>query len=148
VSSMRSPRPSVSAKRPQPDAAPEAVLRGLAWVAFSNLAIRRDWKSVLVTRTTTSKWIKIGIHWGEVFIGNIGTPERLDWTAIDDVVNTASRLEKACQPGSVLISRVLRDQVMPLGARDLGFGPVTRLQVKGKREALEVCVAQPRPSTD
>jgi adenylate cyclase len=83
--------------------------------------------------------LRIGIHWGDVVIGNVGTAERLDWTAIGDVVNTASRIEKSCEPGSVLISRAVREAVERAHPGQFCFCRMFGIKVKGKLDELAVC---------
>lgn len=78
--------------------------------------------------------IRIGINTGIATVGNIGSPNRLDYTAIGDNVNIASRIENAASPGEVLIGESTYE-------RTKGFFKIEEMKpiaVKGKDNLLKV----------
>ncbi|MCX6986101.1 MAG: response regulator [Lentisphaerae bacterium] len=78
--------------------------------------------------------IGIGINYGEVIAGNIGTEETMDYTVIGDVVNTAQRVEAAACSGQVLITKSALSRV----EGKLKIRTLVPVQVKGKALPVEI----------
>jgi adenylate cyclase len=66
----------------------------------------------------------IGVHTGEVIVGNIGSDTVMDYTVVGDAVNIAQRLQEEAWPGQVLVSQATYEAAgsppaHPLGDRHL-----------------------------
>ncbi len=80
--------------------------------------------------------IRIGINSGQVLQGDIGTKDRSDLTVIGDVVNTASRIEKAADPGMIYISESTASRLSFEIYRQ--FEPAGSMQLRGKEAPLQL----------
>jgi adenylate cyclase len=95
--------------------------------AHRAVAAAREMLGAMERINEGSSWplrIGIGIHFGEVVAGNIGSPRRKEYTVIGDTVNFASRLESLNKEfgSQLLISSAVRDvlgkdcpEAVPLG---------------------------------
>jgi adenylate cyclase len=64
--------------------------------------------------------IRVGIHTGEAVVGNIGTPNLMNFTAIGREVNLAKRLEEEAGPDQIWFSTATRSM---LDLAQLGLEP-------------------------
>jgi adenylate cyclase len=97
--------------------------------AHRAVAAAREMLAVMERINEGSSWplrIGIGIHFGEVVAGNIGSPRRKEYTVIGDTVNFASRLEALNKEfgSQLLISSAVRDVLGNDGADAVALGEV------------------------
>ena len=74
--------------------------------------------------------MRMGLNSGHVVVGSIGDDLRMDFTAVGDTTNLASRMQTAAKPGTILLSghthKLARDFFI--------FESLGKVQVKGKEE--------------
>ena len=78
--------------------------------------------------------MRVGLNSGPVVVGSIGDDLRMDYTAVGDTTNLASRMESMARPGTILVSkntyRLVRDF--------FDFKNLGHFEVKGKKEPQEI----------
>jgi adenylate cyclase len=118
------------APQAQPDHADRAVAAAFAIDQFA-----QSFSAEQRARGLNFLHTRIGIHTGFAFVGNVGSHERLQYTALGDILNTGSRLEglnkaigtRICVSGDIA-RKVSRHRCRPVGA----------FIVKGRHGATEV----------
>jgi class 3 adenylate cyclase len=76
--------------------------------------------------------LSIGIHTGDAVVGNIGSRELMNYTAIGDTVVLAKRLQETAESGQILVSEEVYRQVKDIVATE----EVGIITVKGRIEPV------------
>jgi adenylate cyclase len=98
-----------------------------AAVEVFNVHQRKAGKPEFITR--------FGLHTGHAVVGSVGAPSRLQYTAMGDTVNVASRLEGINKEfgTTIIVSREVSDR-----ASEFEFRPLGLWQAKGRSEKIEI----------
>ena len=78
--------------------------------------------------------IGVGIHYGEVVAGNIGSDKQMNYTVIGDNVNQAARFCSNASPNEIVISEDVYDNISDQSL----FSESILINVKGKHNAIPV----------
>jgi class 3 adenylate cyclase/tetratricopeptide (TPR) repeat protein len=100
------------------------------------LAIQESMR--LFTTEVKTEWgvgfsIRVGLNSGLVIVGTIGDDLRMDYTAIGDTINLASRMESMAAPGTIFATK----HTHKLAHDFFVFNPKGKLSVKGKGQPVE-----------
>lgn len=79
---------------------------------------------------------RIGINLGTVFVGNVGTSERINYTVMGDPVNTASRLQALAKNYHSVI--LITDTVYEKVKEHFVTRPLDEVVLRGKKETTKI----------
>ena len=98
----------------------------MAFLAFGTLPARSASDG-----SAADPWLRVGVGLdvGRAYVGNVGSGEVKDFTALGDVVNTAARLQSSAGAGQIVMSGRLFDRLSEQPADATS----TTLDLKGKQ---------------
>ncbi|MCA1991110.1 MAG: GAF domain-containing protein [Coleofasciculus sp. S288] len=114
--------------------APSTLVDSEQWAIETAIEMQKRIKQIPVPWIRNNFITGIGISSGEVIVGNVGSPQHMDYTAIGDKVNVASRLQSIAKGEQILVSRSIYDATKHL----FEFKEIGSVHVKGRKEAIEV----------
>ncbi|MBI5028897.1 MAG: AAA family ATPase [Chloroflexi bacterium] len=87
--------------------------------------------------------MRVGLNTGLVVVGNVGSDLHMEYLAIGDTVNLASRMQSAAEPGTVLMTA----NTMRAVKHAIDLETRGAIEVKGKSEPVDVFRALGRKAT-
>jgi class 3 adenylate cyclase len=102
----------------------------------------RRWNEENADTSEATIRVAVGIHYGEVIQGDVGTDKRLEFTVIGDAVNIASRVEAYCRDlnAAVLVTDEFMQALLAEGSFDVAnaFSDEGKHLLRGRREPIHL----------
>jgi PAS domain S-box-containing protein len=77
---------------------------------------------------------RIGLHTGEAVVGNIGTSELMNYTAVGDTVNVSKRLQESAENSQILVSHTTRILIEDRAV----VRPIAKMTLRGREAPMDV----------
>jgi len=98
-----------------------------------------DWSCTRQAAGEDAVTVGIGLHWGEVFSGVVGDPQRLEYTVFGDTVNIAARLEQLTkQESQTIIASAAVLQAAGLSPACQGWSLLPAAELRGRSGGIEI----------
>jgi adenylate cyclase len=107
-----------------------------ARAAIEMIGAQEEVKLQLVAAGRPAFDIGIGVHTGPAIVGTVGSEDRIEYTALGDTVNVASRVESLTKDFKVRI--VVTAETARQAGTGFSFRPLGSVQVKGRSGGVEV----------
>jgi len=128
-------RSAVLMKKAEVDINREALEKGLITNAVLDAMVK---KGILQSADDPCPmFTRLGVNSGDMVVGNMGTPNKMDYTIMGNAVNLAARLEgvnKQYNTGGILISEYTRDKI----GDEFVIRPLSRVRVVGINTPLRL----------
>jgi adenylate cyclase len=85
---------------------------------------------------TNEIFFRAGLSTGELVVGNMGSEQRMNYTAMGDAMNLGARLESANKQYGTRV--LVSDATAAAAGSDYTFRPLDRVRVKGKDQAVPI----------
>ena len=113
--------------------APIALENAPHWALRSALSIHRAISGFFENKETSIK-MRIGVNTGPVILGSLGNDLRVEFKAVGDTVNLASRMEGLAEPGATYVT----EDTFKLSEALFSFEHIGKKSVKGKTQAVSI----------
>jgi class 3 adenylate cyclase len=117
-----------------PIALEDAPQRAIRSALVIHREINKFSEQMKVEKRIPSIKMRIGIHTGPVIVGTLGNDLRVDFKAVGDTVNLASRMEGLADPGATYVT----EDTFKLTEGFFRFEALGEKKVKGKEEPVKV----------
>jgi adenylate cyclase len=120
--------------------------------AYELLAAAQTWNETRVEKDLPPIHIGIGLHYGPVVLGDVGTAEHVEFTVIGDTVNIASRLQQSTRTlqcdlvaGQELVNAIKDEHEAKINLLER-LQQHGNLAIRGRKQSVGIWTLTPAPT--